>query len=147
MAFISVTRLRLRSIRFLPLFALDILQTRRQVAGARGFRAGSLLADRAWVFWTLTAWDDSASMRGYMTSGSHRRAMPALLDWCDEASVVHWEQQDWALPSWTEADRQMRAAGRASKVRHPSPDHAALSYREPRTSTATAIMPRAGHRR
>jgi hypothetical protein len=33
-------------------------------------------------------------MRAYMTSGVHLKAMPKLLDWCGEASVVHWTQDD-----------------------------------------------------
>jgi heme-degrading monooxygenase HmoA len=141
MPFISITRLRVRSFRFLPSFALNFLRTRRQVRNATGFRGGSLLADRAWTFWTMTVWDSQASMRLYMTTGSHKVAMPYLLDWCDEASVVHWEQTDEILPSWAEADRRMRESGRASKVRHPSTQHASLSYRDPRTTRAGPIKP------
>ena len=141
MPFISVTRLRIRSIRFLPSFAMDFLRTRRQVRHAGGFQGGSLLADRAWTFWTMTAWDSQDSMRRYMTTGAHRGVMPRLLDWCDEASVVHWNQPEETLPSWTEADRRMRESGRPSKVRNPSPQHATLSYRTPRTLTAGPIQP------
>lgn len=141
MPFVSLTRLRVRSIRFLPAFALHALRTRRQVRRAAGFRDGALLYDRGWAFWTLTAWDDEAGMRGYMTSGAHRQAMPRLLDWCDEASVAHWTQAEEALPSWEEADRRMREGGRASKLRHPSPDHVRLSYRPPRPSGAGPIRP------
>lgn len=106
---------------------------------AAGFQGGALLADRSWTFWTMTAWDSQESMRAYMTTGSHKRAMPHLLDWCDEASVAHWTQLETALPSWTEADRKMREDGRASKVRHPSPQQASLSYRSPRTTAAATI--------
>lgn len=141
MIFVSITRLRVRSVRFLPAFFLDFYRTRRQVSKAAGFRGGSLLADRAWTFWTMTAWDSQASMRRYMTTGSHRTAMPKLLEGFDEASVVHWEQADAALPTWPEADRRMRSEGRASKVRHPSRQHASLAYREPRTTTAAPIEP------
>ncbi len=139
MPFISVTRLRVRSFRFLPSFALDFVRTRRQVRNATGFQDGSLLADRAWTFWTMTAWDSQASMRRYMTAGSHRTAMPHLLDWCDEASVVHWEQPGDTLPSWAEADQRMRESGPASKVKHPSAHHASLTYRTPRTTTAGRV--------
>ena len=141
MPFISITRLRVRSFRFLPFFALNALRARRQVKNATGFRGGSLLADRALTFWTMTAWDSQANMRLYMTTGSHKGAMPHLLDWCDEASVVHWEQADETLPFRTEADRRMRESGRASKVRHPSNQHASLSYRDPRTTRAVPIKP------
>jgi hypothetical protein len=133
MTFVSLTRLRIRSVRFMPLFAIHAFRSRRQVSRAPGFQSGALLADRSRTFWTMTAWDSEASMRAYMTTGAHKKAMPHLLHWCDEASVAHWTQPDASLPSWTEADTRMREGGRASKVRHPSPQHASLSYRAPRT--------------
>lgn len=141
MPFISVTRLRIRSIRFVPFFALDILRTRRQVQNAPGFQGGSLLAHWAWTFWTMTAWDSHESMKRYMTTGAHRTAMPHLLDWCDEASVVHWEQPEETLPSWTEAGNRMRQAGRPSKVRNPSPRHASLGFRVPGPVNGSPIRP------
>ena len=144
MPFISVTRLRVRKLRYLPGFVAHALRTRRQAARSTGFRGGSLLADRRFTFWTLTAWDDQASMRAYMTAGDHRTAMPHLLEWCDEASVVHWDQAEDALPTWPEADRRMRAEGRASKVRHPGPAHADLSFQAPRLGAAGPIRPVGG---
>jgi heme-degrading monooxygenase HmoA len=139
MPFISITRLRVRSIRFLPFFALYAYRSLRQAKASSGFQHGGLLADRNRTFWTMTAWDNQESMRHFMTTGSHSAAMPRLLDWCDEASVVHWDQAEAALPSWTEADQRMRASGRASKVRNPSPQHATLSYRTPRVSTVGEV--------
>jgi uncharacterized protein DUF3291 len=147
MPFMSITRLRIRSIRFLPAFALHTLHSRNQVRHAPGFQGGSLLVDRALTFWTMTAWDGEDSMRRYMTAGAHRIVMPRLLDWCDEASVVHWTQPETALPSWAEADRRMRESGRPSKVRHPSPQHATLTYRTPRLTGAGPIRPIANSRR
>jgi hypothetical protein len=141
MHFISVTRLRVRSVRFLPLFVLFAFRSLRQVKTAAGFQNGGLLADRNLTFWTMTAWDNQGSMRRYMTAGSHKEAMPRLLDWCDEASVVHWDQPEAALPAWTEADERMRANGHASKVRNPSPQHATLSYRAPRVTRGGQIRP------
>jgi hypothetical protein len=139
MTFISLTRLRIRSFRFLPLFVLHMLRTLRQVKRAPGFQHGALLADRNSAFWTMTAWDSQESMRRYMTTGSHKRAMPHLLHWCDEASVAHWDQPETTLPSWTEADKRMRESGRASKVLNPSTQHASLSYPAPRTTTGGTI--------
>ena len=142
MPFVSVTRLRLRSIRFLPLFVPHAFRTLRQAKVAPGFHGGSLLQDRSWTFWTLTLWDAQASMRAYMTGGDHRAAMPRLAGWCDEASVVHWEQGTDGLPSWAEAERRMRAEGRPSKIRHPSPQHADLSFRAARLGRAQPIARR-----
>ena len=134
MTFISLTRLRIRSIYFVPLFVIYALRTLDQVKKAPGFQDGALLRDRSWTFWTMTAWESQESMLTFMTTGSHKRAMPRLLHWCDEASVAHWTQAEMALPSWSEADQRMRKSGRISKVLHPSPRHASLSYRVPRTT-------------
>jgi hypothetical protein len=139
MIFVSLTRLRVRSIWFVPLFAMQTLRSLKQVKRATGFQTGKLLADRSWTFWTMTAWDSQESMREYMISGAHKAAMPHLLEWCDEASVAHWSQQESALPSWIDADKRMRESGRVSKVRNPSPQHADLSYRVPRMTASGPI--------
>ena len=141
MPFVSVTRLRLRSIIYLPGFFRHAMPTIRQVKRAPGYRGGALLADRAWAFWTITCWDDEAAMRAYMMSGSHRAAMPSFVKWCDEGSVVHWDQPDETLPSWPEADRRMRAEGRPSKLRYPTPAHASLGFRPPRVATSQPMRP------
>jgi len=139
MIFVSLTRLRIRSVRYLPLFAIYALRSLRQAKKSPGFLTGALLPDRSRTFWTMTAWHGHDSMRGFMTAGAHKRAMPHLMQWCDEASVAHWEQDGSILPSWEEADRRMRESGRASKVNNPSPDHARLDYRRPRTSGGGSI--------
>ena len=151
MPFISLTRLRIRSLRFLPLFALHTWRSMRQVKRAPGFQTGALLPDKDWTFWTMTAWDSEDSMRQFMLSGPHKAAMPRLIQWCDEASVAHWTEPDTVaspqtldpnpepLPQWSEADRRMRESGRPSKVKHPSPNHATLNYRTPRTTRSAKI--------
>ncbi|HLI20558.1 MAG TPA: hypothetical protein VKV32_05545, partial [Stellaceae bacterium] len=63
------------------------------------------------------------SMRSFMTTGAHRLVMPKILDWCDEASVVHWPQDGDNLPDWAIAEARMRTEGRTSRVRNPSPAH------------------------
>lgn len=141
MAFVSITRLRIRSLRFMPQFLVHTMRTGRQTKRADGFLDGSLLADRKRTYWTVTLWRDQGAMRAYMTSGAHLKAMPKLLDWCDEASVVHWTQDDPIAPDWLEADRRMRTEGRPSKVRNPSPNHRDLAYDPPRTARAVPIRP------
>jgi hypothetical protein len=142
-SFVSITRLRLRSLRFLPRFAVLAGRTLRQVKAADGFQGGSLLADRRQTFWTLTLWDTAESMRAYMMSGPHGAAMPFLVDACDEASVAHWTQPDPDAPDWSEAARRMRAEGRPSKLRRPSADHAALTFSPPRLTRIVPITPNA----
>jgi hypothetical protein len=120
MAFISVTRLRLRSVRYLPPFLWHTLRSLRQAQRAPGNLSTKTRRAPDGAYWTLTAWDAEAAMRAYRNSGAHKGAMPKLLEWCDEASVGHWEQESSGLPDWREAHRRMFETGRLSKVNHPS---------------------------
>jgi hypothetical protein len=67
------------------------------------------------------------------TSGSHLAAMPKLLDWCDEASVAHWEQVGAELPNWAEAYQRMCAEGKMSKVKNPSAAQMAKQIAKPQS--------------
>src|ERR1043166_2363448 len=123
MAFISVTRLRIRSVFFLPPFIWHALRSARLAQRSDGFLGGRLVRDAGNVFWTGTAWRDQAAMQAYRGAGVHRQVMPKLASWCDEASIAHWDQPDAQLPDWPQAHRRMLAEGRASKVNRPSSDH------------------------
>jgi Domain of unknown function (DUF3291) len=139
MAFLSVTRLRLRSAYHLPMFFVHVWKTRAQLQGAEGFIQGALLNDRERTFWTMTLWREQGDMQRYMTQGAHGKVMPKLALWCDEASVVHWNMDSLVLPDWHEADRRMRAEGRSSRLPKPSRHHADLSYAPPRTTLTLPI--------
>src|ERR1700689_5951237 len=119
MPLISVTRLRVRSFLYLPGFLWDTFQSVRQVQRSTGFLGGRLLVNAQYVFWTMTGWQDEAAMNAYRTGGAHRQAMPKLLNWCDEAAVVHWTQESPELPIWQGAHQRMVTSGHASKVNHP----------------------------
>ena len=134
MALISVTRFRSRSIVFLPLFALHASRAMGQARMADGLLSGAVQRQTDGAFWTMTVWRDERAMHAYVASGAHRSAMPHLRDWAVEASVVRWDADSPALPAWEEAVRRMREAGRASKLRHPGPDHAARTYPDADTS-------------
>jgi heme-degrading monooxygenase HmoA len=129
MSFISITRLHLRSKLFTPQFLLYAMKSAKQAERAPGFIAGKLMGGGA--NWTVTEWESEEAMRAYMINGSHRAAMPKLLHWCDEASIVNWDQDGQGLPSMQEAHRRMRDEGRVSKVNQPSPDHLAKRTAEP----------------
>ncbi len=131
MPFISVTRLRVRSWRYLPGFLFDALRSARQAARTEGNLAVKLLRDANNTWWTSTCWDTESSMRKFMLAKPHAAAMRKLQEWCDEAALVHWPQPEPVLPSWTEAHRRMQAEGRTSKVLHPSPDHLAFRITPP----------------
>jgi heme-degrading monooxygenase HmoA len=119
-AFISLTRLRIRSGWFMPGFIYYALRSARQAKTAPGNLGVNLLRDAKKTFWTCTAWEDEAAMRGFMLANPHKESMSKLAHWCDEASVAHWMQETAALPEWQEAHRRMLAQGRRSKVKFPS---------------------------
>jgi hypothetical protein len=115
----------------MPAFIFRAVRTRDQALAASGSIAVNLKRGPRNAFWTCTTWDSEASMRAFMVAQPHGAAMRKLMEWCDEASVVHWTQDMPALPTWTEAHRRMQQEGRPSKVNHPSPAHIAYQIDSP----------------
>ena len=126
MPLVSLTRLRLRSFLYLLPFAWQSNRIARQAERAAGFIAGQVNGDpQRLTFCTATIWESDAAMRDFRGSGMHQAAMPRLGHWCDEGSVVHWNQPGSEIPDPGIALRRMQAEGRPLRVRHPSPEHAA----------------------
>ncbi len=123
MTSISVTRLRVRAWPYMPTFVCLTMMSARQARRSAGFLGGYLGSSDARTYWTVTSWADVSAMRKFRDTSWHRRAMPKLLRWCDEAAIAHWEQPTDALPDGLEALRRLTAEGRISKVAHPSADH------------------------
>ncbi|MDB5613443.1 MAG: hypothetical protein JWQ22_1096 [Devosia sp.] len=130
MSIVSVTRFRVRKLRYVPLFLFYASRSMSQIRKSEGYVTGSIARDADSAFWTMTVWQSEQAMIDYVTGGAHRGAMPLLRDWGIEASVIRWQQDGLALPAWSEAKHRMREHGRASKLRHPGAGHADLSYAE-----------------
>jgi hypothetical protein len=120
MPVISVTRLRVRSLYYLPSFVYTAIRIAAQAKDAPGSLGVKVFRDRRNTFWTSTSWESEAAMKAFMLAPPHGPAMRKLMEWCDEAAVVHWTQDSADLPSWTEAHQRMQTDGRPSKVNHPS---------------------------
>jgi hypothetical protein len=119
----AVTRLRVRSLRFLPLFVVSAYRSIAQARRTEGCLAADMRTAGGRVFWTRSLWRDAAAMRTFMRSGGvHGYAMSKLPHWCGEASLADWEQD--SLPEWSEAEDRLRRSGRLSRVKHPSPAQA-----------------------
>ena len=131
MAVVSITRLRVRSWRYLLPFFFAAFRALRQAKRAAGILAVSAVRDTENTFWTRTVWTTETAMKSYMLAGAHRDAMRRLLEWCDEAALVHWEQESSREPDWVEAHRRLQQEGRRSKVNHPSPAHESFQIRPP----------------
>lgn len=125
MYFVSITRLRLRSIWYLPAFMWHALQSQQQSQAASGNLGFDSRAESGWVFWTQTIWTEEAAMKYFRNSGAHQAAMRHLANWCDEASYTHWVQATPEAPGWDVAHQRLLREGRLSKVKHPSPNHLA----------------------
>lgn len=131
MPVVSITRLRVRSWRYFFPFLLYALRSSRQAKKSEGNLAVSLLRDADHTFWTRTVWTTESTMKAFMMAPPHRQAMRALLEWCDEAALVNWEQATDGEPDWEEAHRRLQLEGRRSKVNHPSPAHESFQIRPP----------------
>jgi hypothetical protein len=125
MPIVSVTRLRVRSLRYLAGFVWYTYQSKRQLRRSPGFLGGSVATAPALTFWTTTAWSDEASMKRFRDTDWHKAAMPRLLNWCSEASLARWSQESAAIPDGAAMLERLKAGGRISKVRHPTAGHAA----------------------
>src|SRR5947208_3087596 len=97
--FASVTRLRVRSPKFLPLFLWRTFSIQRQVMRAGGFLGGRLLVDVRLTFWTLTVWESEQAMKAFR--GSDARA-DVQSGWRDrlgrKAESARTVQQDFLFP-------------------------------------------------
>lgn len=129
---VSVTRIRIRSVKFLPAFMWMNFLASRQIVRTPGFSGGRLLIDANRIFWTLTTWKTEQSMKAFRGSGPHARVMPKLLEWSDEASFAHWTTTDAVVPEWPDAHAHLVNEGRLSRVAHPSPNHEARQFMKPR---------------
>ena len=132
MPLVSVTRLRVRSWRYVPAFLIQSLLAARQAKRSDGNLRVFVLRDADRTFWTCAVWTDEAAMRSFMRAGTHRHVMPRLADWCDEATLVHWVQDGLEPPSWQEAHRRLRQQGRRSWVDHRSPAQQRFEFPPPR---------------
>jgi hypothetical protein len=117
---ISITRLELRGLRFLPSFFWHTSRSQKQLRTAPGYLAGGTLFESIRAYWTVTAWQDLDAMRAYRNAGGHMNAMRRLIDICSAAAYAHWQQDSAELPPPDEIHRRMLAEGKLSKVRHPS---------------------------
>jgi len=122
MPFVSITRLRVRSWRYVPGFLVQSIRSALQAKRALGSLSVSVLRDADRAFWTRTVWRDEAAMRAFMQSGVHRQVMARLPDWCDEAALVHWVQ-DAAEPRPGRRPTGACNGSRRSRAGHQSEAH------------------------
>ena len=120
MPIVSVTRLRLRSLRFFPGFLWYTRRSIRQAKRTPGNLGVRVRKTRGLAFWTLSIWRDNQAIRAFVPASPHKEAMQKLPHWCDEAAFADWEQDTADWPSWETASEKLVATGRLVDVLHPS---------------------------
>jgi Domain of unknown function (DUF3291) len=125
MPMVSVTRLHLRSIRFLPAFFWYTNRSSRQAKRTPGNLGVKLRKTRGLALWTLSMWETNQAMKTFVSAPPHKDAMRRLPHWCDEASFADWQQDTTNWPLWEQAAAKLTAAGRLARVLYPSVEHKA----------------------
>lgn len=120
MSIVSVTRLHLRSWRFLPGFVWYTRRSMRQAKRTQGNLGVIVRKTKGPAFWTLAMWRDNQAIRAFVPASPHKEAMQKLPYWCDEAAFADWEQDTDEWPSWETATHRLAATGRLVSVLHPS---------------------------
>jgi quinol monooxygenase YgiN len=102
--------LPLRSGRHVPGFLLHTLRIRAQLRRSRGLLGYSLRAELAAKrFWTLSAWQDEASLQDFVHARHHARTMTALTPHMGATRFIRWTAKGSELPpSWEDALRRWR---------------------------------------
>jgi hypothetical protein len=120
---VSITRLRVRSIWFLPLFGLHATRSAAQAMKSEGIVDFSTRVEDPFTHWTKTVWKDEPAMKSFRNSGAHQLAMRILARICSEASYTRWQQETADIPTWDEAHSAMLENGKLSKLKNPSAFH------------------------
>ncbi len=142
MYFVSVTRLRVRSIRFMLQFFRANEASIKAIRKSDGYLGGKELVDKSFTFWTVTVWDSDKAMKFFRNNDPHKTAMRNLPEWCNEGSYIHWLQESSEIPGWDILYSRMIAEGKLTKVKHPSLRHLDMSYPPPAwTKTERPILP------
>ena len=120
MPIVSITRARLRSIRFLLPFTRCSLQRWWQARNAAGNLGVRLRKTRGLRFWTLTIWENENVLESYRDIILRGKVVPRARHWFDENSAAHWGQESAAMPRWEDAASLLKEHGHLSEVDHPS---------------------------
>jgi hypothetical protein len=146
MYFVSVTRLRVRSLLFLPRFFWANEASVKAIKKVPGFIEGKELIDKGFTFWTVTIWQSPEAMKQFRNNDPHKSIMRKLPAWCDEAAYIHWTQETNDFPDWGTIYWRLLDEGKITKVKQPSPQQERMTYPAPsRTNFARPIKPSIKH--
>jgi quinol monooxygenase YgiN len=110
---VLLTYLPLTSARCIPRFLLHTARITAQLHRSRGLLGYSLRAEPAAKrFWTLSAWQDEASLQDFVQARPHARTMAALAPHIGATRFIRWTLTGAQLPPrWEEALARWREEG------------------------------------
>ena len=105
-----VSYLPLASGRHVPGLLLYAMRITAQLRKSRGLLGYSLRAQlMTKEFWTLSAWEDEASLRDFVRAQPHGRAMTALVSYMGKTRFIRWTITGSEVPpSWEDALRRWK---------------------------------------
>ncbi len=120
MSYLSMTRLKLKSPRYLIRFWNYNEKIVRQMQTAEGFLQGKLLANYSLAMWTTTLWTSSEALKEFYLNGSHQEVIARISEWSSEA--VHFSKyvSTKELPSWQQIGSELAHQGRFQELKQPS---------------------------
>jgi heme-degrading monooxygenase HmoA len=103
--FVSVTRLRLKGKRKLPLFFWHTFKSVSQSRKSEGLLYSSFNNEGWDTYWTLTMWENKDAMKEYRNKGSHLKAMKVSRNIANELESINWETEN--KPTWEECKQRL----------------------------------------
>ncbi|MEO9964991.1 MAG: hypothetical protein ABJF11_04335 [Reichenbachiella sp.] len=113
--YVSITRLKLRSIWSLAKFGRQSNLVARQAKAAPGNLMVKLSNRWFNTFYTITHWNSKEAMQQFMINGEHKKAMQQWAVYASEVKVYGFETMD--PPTWKEARLMVENKGRIT-TRH-----------------------------
>ncbi len=123
MPYLSITRLKLKSLYYLVPFSIHTEQIVSQIRASPGFLQGKLLGTLDLSMRTATLWASAAEMRSFHQQGAHRQVMGKLDAWSSEAAAGHQVVTGDTFPSWGEMNQWLRTTGNFFPLSQPSQHH------------------------
>ncbi|WP_422362079.1 hypothetical protein [Reichenbachiella sp.] len=108
--YVSITRLKLKSIWLLPKFAGQSNKVARQANQSSGILKVRLSNRWFKYFYTMTHWNSKEAMQQFMINGEHKVAMKQWSDYASEVKAYGFETND--PPKWKEARSLIKKQGR-----------------------------------
>jgi hypothetical protein len=125
MAFVALTRIRLRSPHLLLPFMLHTGRALRFLRHAPGWVVTQTRKTRGPTFWFMSVWESAADQRAHRGVGAPLVDLGKFRDWCEEIATAEWTQPSAEPPSWEEAEERLKSSARLHRVEHPSPSQRA----------------------